>query len=272
MEALLVAQKQNDARLNMVTDMLLAGRMCDVQPDKLDIVLVPAEVLNNATLERDSVTVLHLEKLVQMGSEATLLGDEIRVEMDDMEPATENEGENLCPEGSTSDEKVWWFTSQEAALQCSGVAAELADPDMGVSPTDTILASQSDKDEQQVTVTAAEICAEEVTPVCDAVEEQYMYSLYSDATVVASEVGWWMTHQAVVHGSDFAVELLMDSSWQGENGMNPLPVVARNARSVSSGSSGKARGKRVYRPPAKGISPRLTQEQINFISLQRVKK
>ncbi|KAJ3256457.1 hypothetical protein HDU77_003144, partial [Chytriomyces hyalinus] len=197
MEALLVAKKQNDARLNTITDMLLAGGMCNVQPRKLDIVLVPAEVLNNTTLDRDIPTVLHLEKLVQMGSEATLLGDEIGVEMDELETAAENEVENMCSERSTSNEKflyhlytdplvivseVSWFTTQEAALQCSGVATELADPDVGVSPTDTILSSQSDKDEQQVIATAAEICAEEVTPVCDAVEEQYMYSLYSDAT------------------------------------------------------------------------------------------
>ncbi|KAJ3237013.1 hypothetical protein HDU78_004306 [Chytriomyces hyalinus] len=42
--------------------------------------------------------------------------------------------------------------------------------------------------------------------------------------------------------------------------------------SVSSGSQCKSRRKRVYRPPAKGLSARLTQEQINFISLQRLKK
>ncbi|KAJ3256454.1 hypothetical protein HDU77_003141 [Chytriomyces hyalinus] len=199
MEAIHLAQKQNDAKLNTVTEMPLADGMCDVQPGKLDIVLAPTEVLNNTTLERDSRSVLHLEKLVQMGSEATLLGDEIRVEMDELQTATEKAVENMWPERSTSDEKflynlytdplVWWFTTQEAAVQCSGMATELADPDVGVAPLNTILGSQSDKgeNEQQVTATAIEIYAEEVAPVCDAVEEQCMYSLYLDATVVASE-------------------------------------------------------------------------------------
>ncbi|KAI8838030.1 hypothetical protein BJ741DRAFT_150186 [Chytriomyces cf. hyalinus JEL632] len=196
--------------------------MCDVQPHKLDIVLVPAEILNNPVLKKHNPTFLHLKKLVQMGSEATLLGDQIHVETDEPETAAEKEAENMCPERSTSDEKflynlysdphviaseVAWFTTQEAAVQCSGKATELAEPDVGVAPMDSMLCSQSHKHEQ-VTAVVAGICAEEVAPRCDAVLEQYMYSLYLDAMVVASEVDWWMTQLAVVHCSDFAVELL----------------------------------------------------------------
>ncbi|KAJ3236525.1 hypothetical protein HDU78_004618 [Chytriomyces hyalinus] len=200
-EALLLAQKQNNDNIKAIMQIIIAGGECDVQPVKLDIALAPAQVLTNSPLETDiseCLKVVSPETLVQLESQTTLVGEEISLDVDEM-------------------------------------------------------------------------CVEEVCPEWYMVKEGYVYSLYSDSAVIGSEVAWWMTQDALIDCSGCAVEFV-ESMSQREREADPRPAVAPNARSLSSGSSTKTRRRRVYRPPAKGISPRLTQDEVNAISLQRRKK
>ncbi|KAI8829691.1 hypothetical protein BJ741DRAFT_622047 [Chytriomyces cf. hyalinus JEL632] len=109
--------------------------------------------------------------------------------------------------------------------------------------------------------------AEELPQEDSTVVEQYSYCLYSDQAVIASEVSWLETQDALGKCSKAPIEFA-----QFENRTDVQPGLASKTTSVTSGSSTRTKKRKVYRPPAKGVSPRLSQEEVNKISLQRKKK
>ncbi|KAJ3230466.1 hypothetical protein HDU81_004491 [Chytriomyces hyalinus] len=147
MEALTVANKENNANMMAIIAKLAVGGMCDVQPGKLDIALTPTHVLNNTPIENDSCDcqeVASLELLAQMGSQTTLLGEDSFMEEDELEIANpaEKDGENLSQEFSAEDERFLyslytdplviaaefpWRATQELSVGCSDAAVELSD-------------------------------------------------------------------------------------------------------------------------------------------------
>ncbi|KAJ3255956.1 hypothetical protein HDU77_003455 [Chytriomyces hyalinus] len=140
------------------------------------------------------------------------------------------------------------------------------------------------------------------TPLAFGNSSSFLFSSYMDAKVIEAEVRWIVERAAALAFSDepFQSDVvistssnLMDNTAATNNEGTPQTIespaqTANNYEtaprtppqqatgsmisSVSSGAKNKSKKKRIYRPPAKGLSARLSQEQVNFVSLQRSKK
>ncbi|KAI8829467.1 hypothetical protein BJ741DRAFT_669429 [Chytriomyces cf. hyalinus JEL632] len=225
----------------MIVESLMAAGNCNVQLPMLDIVAA-AGVCEHVQTDRDAVkNVPCMVQLRPLESEITLLGDASVPETDEQHTATVIR---------MNDEPVDGETSKEA--------------------------------------------------------EHFLYSSFMDSKVIAAEMAWWTAQAAAMECSAHDVEFIdtdgpcdpvvtngetSEPSNQQCSENNPevvpalpsqentagnhapsQPAIKSQGSSASSGSKGKNKRKRVYRPPAKGQSTRLTQEQVNFISLQRLKK
>ncbi|KAJ3223806.1 hypothetical protein HDU81_008956 [Chytriomyces hyalinus] len=247
------------ARKRIVIEKLRALGERDVQGGNLDIAPVPVAVSKGTAADDDSgdfEMVETGESQTRLESQGTLMGDENLAVTDDL-PSDEELTEEKPPMAEkflyslytdplviAAEAPCWWTTKEDAA-GCASSVVELA---------------------------ADALCSD--IPICSggpATDELFMYGLYTDAAVIAAEVTWWITREAVEQCSGKQLELLSgDREFDGQSSC--LLVLACNGSSVGSRSNTKTRKRKVYRPPFKGLSPRLTQEEINFISLQRLKK
>ncbi|KAI8829689.1 hypothetical protein BJ741DRAFT_622032 [Chytriomyces cf. hyalinus JEL632] len=270
------------ARRNTIIEKLRAGDMLNVQASNPDIALVPAEASSKFD-SHDSQKGEALELLRDMESQVTLLEEELVGQHDDLSMVTApdlSSEENPSNCSSTAGlfsyclytnplaiaAEMPWRKTQVTEVTCSQPVEEQTDIDACRATLDT----PQCLDEPAVIVTGRGV-EEDHTQDNAAMSEQYSYCLYADETVIATEVSWAKTHDALAEYSKFPVEFFaIDGGCETETGVQP--AMASKSRSVSSGSLTKTKKQTVYRPPAKGVSPRLSQEEVNKISLQRSKK
>ncbi|KAJ3258423.1 hypothetical protein HDU77_002267 [Chytriomyces hyalinus] len=284
--ALLMALVENVARRRAIDKKLCAGDERDVQVGTLDIALVPVPVLNKTTIEivsDDHQKGESREPISQMESQLTLLGDDIISENNDLMviTTTEQDDEEKIKEHepqpsqflyclytdplAIAAEAPWW-RAQESATDASDNVHVLMDSH--VSGTDSNTASGFEEQPRAIVAKAdGDILCSEVS----AIDEQFAWSLCTDAAVIAAEVSWLNAREALVHCSWCQNELVEDDL-QPEGHASLHPGQGSKGSSTTSGSSTRTKRRKIYRPPAKGVSRRLTQEEINKISLQRRSK
>ncbi|KAJ3378174.1 hypothetical protein HDU80_002961, partial [Chytriomyces hyalinus] len=125
--------------------------------------------------------------------------------------------------------------------------------------------------EEQPRVIVAKADVDILCSEISAIDEHFAYSMYTDVAVIAAEVSWSNAREALVHCPWYQSELVkVDLQPEGHAGLHPGQ--GSKGSSSASGSSTRTKRKTIYRPPAKGVSRRLTQEEINRISLQRRSK
>ncbi|KAJ3253934.1 hypothetical protein HDU77_004324 [Chytriomyces hyalinus] len=93
----------------------------------------------------------------------------------------------------------------------------------------------------------------------------YMNSEESD--VIASEVSWCWTRESVAAWSNRTEEPVKTDVCGVA-----LSTPQSSDEPATALVTGRGKKRKVYRPPAKGVSRRLSQEEVNMISLQRSKK
>ncbi|KAI8829745.1 hypothetical protein BJ741DRAFT_622253 [Chytriomyces cf. hyalinus JEL632] len=275
------------ARRNTIIEKLRAGDMLNVQASNLDIALVPAEASTKFNVEHDNHNCQKgelLERLRDMESQVTLLEEELVGQHEGLSMVTApdlNSEEYTADCSSTAGffsyclytdpmaiaAEMPWQKTQVTEVTCSHPVGEQADIDACGATLDTPQYS----DEPAIAVVTGGGTEEDHVQDNATMSEQYSYCLYADQTVIATEVSWAKTQDALAQCSKFPVEFFaIDGEYETETGVQP--AMASKPRSVSSGSLTKTKKRRVYRPPAKGVSPRLSQEEVNKISLQRSKR
>ncbi|KAJ3238338.1 hypothetical protein HDU81_007975 [Chytriomyces hyalinus] len=275
------------ARKRIVIEKLRALGERDVQGGSLDIAPVPVAVSKHEFAQVDSSDcqiVENGELLSRLESQETLMGDETVVETDGLVAITatdEDVKEDATGPSSNTGRFLYclytdpavieaeapWRRTYEPADVCSYGANDPADIDEFPSALDTPHGSH-EEDAAPVT----NVGPEELLLATSTMTEQYTYWSYSDATVIAAEVAWLTAQDSAMQCSDLHLELVgLDGVCESHKSIQVVP--ASNGTSVTSGSSTKTKSKKVYRPPAKGVSRHLSQDEVNRISLQhRVKK
>ncbi|KAJ3252260.1 hypothetical protein HDU77_005223 [Chytriomyces hyalinus] len=263
-KALEIETLENNANIRALIYMMYPDDDCNIQADNLDIALVsvegPSAQLPENDHDDDGQKVDTLELLGQMESAETLLGEECIVPNEDL-----SIDEDVATESIPKAEKFMfylytdplviaaeasWWRASETAAECSDPTAELTE--------------EKPRETHEDVLTVGKEASEQVAPECPGTEAQFMYDLYTDEAVITAEISWWKSQEAISQCSSFQYELV-EADQKAES-----PVSC--GTSVTSGSRRKTRKRKTYQPPAKGTSPRLTQEQINFISLQRSRK
>ncbi|TPX46807.1 hypothetical protein CcCBS67573_g10295 [Chytriomyces confervae] len=278
--ALLMALVENVSRRRAIEKKLCAGDECDVQVGSLDIALVPAPVSNTTIIELvsddDHLKGDSREPVSQMESQLTLFGDDIVSDKNDLMVITtadlvnEETIQEVEPQPSQflyclytdpqaiAAEAPWWW-AQECATDASDNPYELTESEVSSTDIKTIRGLEEPPC-AIVTKADGDILCSEIL----ATDEQFEYSLYTDAAVIAAEVSWSNTLEALAHGSWCQKELVVDQQPEGHASLQPRQ--GSKESSSTSGSSARTKRKKIYRPPAKGVSRRLTQEEINQIS------
>ncbi|KAI8843546.1 hypothetical protein BJ741DRAFT_660549 [Chytriomyces cf. hyalinus JEL632] len=284
--ALIMALVENVARRRTIDQKLSAGDESDVQVGTLDIALVPVPVSKTASIEivsDDHWKGETQEPVSQAESQLTLLGDEIVSDNDDLMVITtaKLDNEETIKENepkpaqflyclytdplAIAAEAPWWRT-QETAADASDNTCELTESD--VSGTDINTACGLEEQSRAIVVEAdGDIICLEIS----AMDELFVYSFYNDAAVIAAEVSWSNMREALAHCS-WCQKELVEVDQQPEGHASLHPGQGSKGSSTASGSSSRMKKRKIYRPPAKGVSRRLMQEEVNKISLQRRSK
>ncbi|KAJ3255896.1 hypothetical protein HDU77_003471 [Chytriomyces hyalinus] len=225
----------------MIIESLLAGSNCNVDSSKLDIAVAPA---GGENLNDKFESVPNLAKLGQLDSEMTLL--------DDTSADSGEDEESTATEPAIAKFSYAHYTDLEAIASEVAFAASVRLPEE--------MPEASVGSDSTVPPASGDCCR---TP-------HFLHSSCMDPEVIEAEVAWVSTRFAAFTVSEKHFEAV--ETRLVRCAAPPQQRTELKGTSVSSGSQCKSRRKRVYRPPAKGLSARLTQEQINSISLQRLKK